>query len=103
MPQVREAELPAYFVPSTHEIMVGMKKAMWTLLILVEVGTAFVLARPAVLNAIKVANTRREVLDPNWAYFAAMLLGDALKLVIPVLLLWNTVWIIRKRNCFLAQ
>ncbi len=73
---------------------------MWAVFAFAESLLAFVLAAPAILNAIKVANTRIEVLDPNWAYFAGMLFGDAIRLAPAALLTWHAIWIARRRIAF---
>ncbi|MFZ0319147.1 MAG: hypothetical protein WAL56_08475 [Candidatus Sulfotelmatobacter sp.] len=62
-----------------------MKKLMWGLLVLAESLSAFVLARPAVFNALKIAFTRKAVLAPNFWYFAGMLFSDLARVAIAFL------------------
>jgi len=77
-----------------------MKKTMWVLLALVEAILALVIAKPAVVNAIMVANTRWQVLKPNFYYFMGMLAGDGLRLLVFAGLAAHAVWIVRNRLVF---
>jgi hypothetical protein len=72
-----------------------MKKLMWGLLALAELLIAFMLVRPAVFNALKIAFTRKAVLEPNWAYFAGMLVGDLIRVMIACLLVYHAFRIVR--------
>jgi hypothetical protein len=65
-------------------------------LALIEALIALILARPAVLNALKIVFTRKAIFLPNWAYFAGMLFGDLVKVTIASLLIWHAVRITRK-------
>jgi hypothetical protein len=73
-----------------------MKKLMWGLLALAESILAFVLARPTVLNALRIAFTRKAVLVPNFWYFAGMLFGDLARAMIACFLVFHAVRIVRK-------
>ena len=76
--------------------MKTMKTSLWGTLALVESALAFIVARPGVLNALKIAFTRKEVFVPNWAYFAGMLSGDFLRLALAALLIWHAIRITQK-------
>jgi F0F1-type ATP synthase assembly protein I len=69
---------------------------MWVLLALAEPLLAYLLAQPAVLNAIRVAYTRKAVFDPNRAYFLGMLFGDLIKVTIALFLIWHAIRIMRR-------
>lgn len=73
-----------------------MKKLMWGLLALTESVLAFVLARPAVLNALRIAFTRKTVLIPNLWYFSGMLFGDLARVMIACLLVFHALRIVRR-------
>jgi hypothetical protein len=73
-----------------------MKKLMWGLLALAESIFAFVLARPAVFNALRIAFTRKAVLVPNFWYFAGMLFGDLARVIIACFLIFHAVRIVRR-------
>jgi len=68
-----------------------MQKATWSFLALAEVVLSIFVAQPAILNAIKIANTRKEVLDLNWGYWAGMLFGDAVRVILALLLTWHAI------------
>lgn len=68
---------------------------MWGLLALAESILALVLARYALVNILRIALTRWAVLGPNFWYFAGMVFGDLIHLVIPSLLIWHSVRIVR--------
>jgi hypothetical protein len=72
------------------------RKIMWGLLALAESVLALVLARYALFNILMIALTRWAVLGPNFWYFAGMAFGDLIHLVIPGLLIWHTVRIVRR-------
>jgi hypothetical protein len=76
--------------------MATWKKLMWGLLALAESLLAFVLARPAVLNALRIAFTRKAVLVPNLWYFAGMLFGDLARAMIACFLIYHAVRILRR-------
>ena len=71
------------------------QKIMWGLLAVAESILALALARYALLNMLRIALTRRPVLVPNFWYFAGMVTGDIIHLVIPGLLIWHAVRIVR--------
>jgi hypothetical protein len=73
-----------------------IKKIMWGLLALAESILALVLARYALFNILMIALTRWAVLGPDLAYFAGMAFGDLIHLVIPGLLIWHAVRIVRR-------
>ena len=73
-----------------------MKKMLWAVVALFEVVAAFIFARPSVINAIKIAHTRKEVFDPNRYYFLGMLFGDTLRFAIALLLIGHAIWTTRK-------
>jgi hypothetical protein len=79
-----------------RESMAAMKTLLWGTLALVESVLAFIVARPGVLNVLRIAFTRKEVLVPDWAYFAGMLFGDFLSLALAALLIWHAIRITRK-------
>ena len=70
---------------------------VWLLLAFAETGLAYYLGRAPIYNSIKIANTRRAVLEPNAAYFAGMFFGDVIRLIPVIILIGHTVWIFRKR------
>ncbi|MGA8273207.1 MAG: hypothetical protein WB919_16715 [Candidatus Sulfotelmatobacter sp.] len=72
-----------------------MKKIMWGLLALAECILAFLLARHAIFNILRIALTRWAVLAPNAWYFAGMLFGGLLHLLVPSLLIYHAVRIVR--------
>jgi hypothetical protein len=74
-----------------------MKRMLWLLLALVEIVVAFILARPAVYNALKICFTRKEVFEPNAAYFMGMLAGDFIRIIPALILVTHMVWIARMR------
>jgi hypothetical protein len=57
---------------------------------------AFVLARPAILNMLRIVLTRRAVLAPNFWYFAGMFFGDLIHMLIPSLLIYHVFRIVRR-------
>jgi hypothetical protein len=73
-----------------------MKKLMWGLLALAESLLGFMLARPAVFSALRIAFTRKAVLVPNLWYFAGMLFGDLVRVVIACFLIWHAARIMRR-------
>ena len=73
-----------------------MKNALWVVLALAEMIAAVVFARPSIISAIKIAHTRKEVFEPNSAYFYGMLFGDCLRFAVALLLIGHAVWITRK-------
>jgi hypothetical protein len=68
-----------------------MKTFLWAMLALVESVFAFIVATPGVLNALRIGFTRKQVLVPNWAYFAGMLFGDFLRLAVAALFIWYAI------------
>ncbi len=72
-----------------------MKNIGLVLLAGVELVIGFFLGRPAGLNALRVAYTRKEVLMPNAAYFAGMLFGDLLRAIIVGFLVWHVFRIVK--------
>jgi hypothetical protein len=73
-----------------------VKKLMWGLLALAESLLAFMLARPAVLNVLRIAFTRQVVLVPNSWYFVGMLFGDLVRLLISWFLAYHAFRTVRK-------
>jgi len=73
-----------------------VKKIMWGLLALAESLLAFVLARAAILNMLRIVLTRKAVLAPNLWYFAGMFFGDLIKVLIPSLLIYHAIRIVRQ-------
>jgi hypothetical protein len=73
-----------------------VKKIMWGLLALAESLLAFVLAHAAILNMLRIVLTRKAVLTPNFWYFAGMFFGDLIKMLIPGLLIYHAIGIVRR-------
>ncbi|HTA23229.1 MAG TPA: hypothetical protein VK763_06820 [Terriglobales bacterium] len=73
-----------------------VKKLMWGLLALAESLLAFMLARPAVVNVLRIAFTRQVVLVQHSGYFAGMLFGDLVRLLISWFLAHHAFRIVRK-------
>jgi len=76
--------------------MATMRKVIWLAVAAIEAIASFILAKPAVLNALKIAHTRDEVIDLDFAYFVGMLTGDAIRFAIAALLIGHAVWLVRK-------
>lgn len=77
-----------------------MKRTLWLLLALAETVVAFILARPMVIIALKIAITglfRKDVFQPNAAYFMGMLFGCVIRIAPAAILAYHAVWITRKR------
>jgi len=74
-----------------------MSRFWWGLLAVLESVASAWLILPLIVFMIKIALTRREILVSNEWYFAGMFIGYTPRLIPIALLVFHSVWIVRRR------